>query len=347
MNVEIINVGTELLLGEIINTNATFLQNMCKELGLNVFNQQVVGDNPDRVKEALEVAFQRGADCIITTGGLGPTQDDLTKEISTEFLGLELAFNQEEADKVMAKLLFLTFGEQVTPNNLKQAFFPKECIVLENNVGTANGCIMENNGRMIVNLPGPPKEMVFMVDNYLRPYLEQFKSEVLYSQDIYTLGIGESAVAHELDEIINNQSEVSIALYASEISVRIRLAVKSLSQDEANGKMVPVRHQIEAILGKYIVGKVDVPQYVYDHIPPYQIVKPDDLDILLLPIGPEQGTDLVVTLGIEDHELGHEIAVTISYGEKQAERKIRFLGEASYSKQKIEHRILELIAGIL
>ncbi len=347
MNVEIVNVGTELLLGEIVNTNATYLQNMCKELGINVFYQQVVGDNPDRVKDALDTAFRRGADCVITTGGLGPTQDDLTKEISTDYLGLELEYIPEEADKVMAKLLFLTYDQEVTSNNLKQAFFPPDCTVLENEVGTANGCIMENNGRMIVNLPGPPKEMVFMVDNYLKPYLEKFKSEILYTQDIYTLGIGESAVAHYLDEIIKNQTEVSIALYASEISVRIRLAVKSLSKEAANEKMGLVRKQIETILAEHIVGKIDVPEYVYENIPPYQIVKPESLDLFTLPIGPKQGDEMIITLTLEDYHLGQEVMVHISYGDKEETRSIRFLGEASYSRQKIEHRILEVIVKIL
>ena len=152
MNVEIINVGTELLLGEIINTNATYLQKMCKELGFNVFFQTVVGDNSQRFLDCLEIAFNRGCDCVITTGGLGPTEDDLTKELSAKYLGLEMIFNEAEAKKVNDKCCFVSQLDQVTDNNFKQAYFPKDCYVLDNPIGTANGCVMSKDKKMIVNL---------------------------------------------------------------------------------------------------------------------------------------------------------------------------------------------------
>ena len=145
MNVEIINVGTELLLGEIINTNATYLQKMCKELGFNVFFQTVVGDNSQRFLDCLEIAFNRGCDCVITTGGLGPTEDDLTKELSAKYLGLEMIFNEAEAKKVNDKCCFVSQLDQVTDNNFKQAYFPKDCYVLDNPIGTANGCVMSKD----------------------------------------------------------------------------------------------------------------------------------------------------------------------------------------------------------
>ena len=157
MNVEIINVGTELLLGEIVNTNATYIQKMCKDLGFNVYHQTTVGDNPKRFKECLKIAFERGCDCVITTGGLGPTQDDLTKELSAQFLGLEMIYLDDEAKKVDEKCRFVTGVEKIPDNNFKQAYFPKDCFVLENEVGTANGCVMSKDEKMIINLPGPPK----------------------------------------------------------------------------------------------------------------------------------------------------------------------------------------------
>ena len=214
MNVEIINVGTELLLGEIVNTNATYLQKMCKELGFNVFFQTVVGDNPQRFLDCLNIAFNRGCDCVITTGGLGPTEDDLTKELSAKYLGLEMIFNEAEAKKVNDKCCFVSQLDQVTDNNFKQAYFPKDCYVLDNPIGTANGCVMSKDKKMIVNLPGPPKEMTYVVDHQLQPYLEKYRQAKIYTYDILTQGVGESAAATLIDDIVQSQKDISIALYA-------------------------------------------------------------------------------------------------------------------------------------
>ncbi len=347
MNVEIINVGTELLLGEIVNTNATYLQKMCKELGFDVYFQQTVGDNPDRVKQALDVAFSRGADCVITTGGLGPTQDDLTKEIATDYLGLNLVYDKEQAATVMAKMLFLTKGQEVTSNNLKQAFFPEGAHILENAVGTANGCIMKSGGRMIINLPGPPKELRYLVDSQLKDYLKQYRQARIYTKDIHTLGIGESKVAHILEDIINNQNGVSIALYASEISVRVRLGYKALTKEEAYGHIAKIEQEIIAKLKDNVVENLDLRKYIYDHIPPYTINLPEDCELFIKPIGPVHGNDLVVNITKKEYPLGEELKLDIfNQGEKFI-TKIRYLGHSSYSKEKIEHRILEAIAKIL
>ena len=205
MNVEIINVGTELLLGEIVNTNATYLQKMCKELGFNVFFQTVVGDNPQRFLDCLDIAFNRGCDCVITTGGLGPTEDDLTKELSAKYLGLEMIFDEDEAKKVNDKCCFVTQLDKVSDNNFKQAYFPKNCYVLDNPIGTANGCVMSKDKKMIVNLPGPPKEMTYVVDHQLKPYLEKYRQAKIYTYDLVTQGIGESAAATLIDDMIEEK----------------------------------------------------------------------------------------------------------------------------------------------
>ena len=191
MNVEVINVGTELLLGEIINTEAPVLFKMCKELGFDIYHQTTVGDNPQRLLECLDIAFKRGADCVITTAGLGPTQDDLTKELSAEYLGLELVYNEEEARKVDEKCRFVTGLNVVSDNNFKQAYFPENAYILENDVGTANGCVMSKDGKMIINLPGPPKEFNYVVEHSLKPYLEQYRQEQIYTEDFLVMGIGE------------------------------------------------------------------------------------------------------------------------------------------------------------
>ena len=257
MNVEIINVGTELLLGEIVNTNATRLQKMCRDLGFNVFYQSVVGDNPMRLLQCLELAFKRGADCVITTGGLGPTTDDMTKELSAKYLGLEMIYNQEEARKVEKKCRFITRLEHIPENNFKQAYFPQNAYILENLMGTTNGCVMSKDEKMIINLPGPPKELEYVMEHSLIPYLQQYKQETLYTYEYLTMFIGESRIDELLRDLINEQKQVSIALYAGEETVRIRLAVKATSIQEANLLMYPIQKEIENRLDKYILHDKD------------------------------------------------------------------------------------------
>ena len=276
MIVEIINVGTELLLGEIVNTNATYLQKMCRELGFNVYYQSVVGDNISRLEECLEIAFNRGADCVITTGGLGPTADDLTKELSAKYLGLEMEYLEEEAQKVYDKCSFVMNNTFIPDNNYKQAYFPKGSYILENGVGTANGCVMSKDEKMIINLPGPPKEMTYMVDHVLKPYLEPLKQESIFTCDIYTMGIGESNMAVKLKDIIDTQTDISIALYATEDHCRVRLGTKAKSQSEANEKMKNVKHQIEVILSSWIIDYAHIRELVFFKMRKFKVIYETD-----------------------------------------------------------------------
>jgi len=254
MNVEILNVGTELLLGEIVNTNATVLTKLCKDLGFNVYYQSVVGDNPQRILDCLALAFERGADCVMTTGGLGPTTDDLTKELSAQYLGLEMIYNEEEARKVYEKCCFISNMKHVSDNNFKQAYYPKDAYILENKMGTANGCIMSKDEKMIINLPGPPKELKAVIESSLLPFLEKYKQDRLYTYEYITMFIGESQLDDVLKDIIEAQDEVSIALYAGEETVRVRLAVKTSSQQKADEKMAYVKRKIEERIAQYIVN---------------------------------------------------------------------------------------------
>jgi len=258
MNVEIINVGTELLLGEIVNTNATFLQKICKDLGFNVYFQTVVGDNPERLYDCLKLAFERGADCVMTTGGLGPTTDDLTKELSAQYLGLEMVYLEEEAKKVYQKCCYCTGSSQIPENNFKQAYYPRDAYILENMMGTANGCVMKKDEKMIINLPGPPKELKYVVEHSLLPYLKQFKQDTIYTFEYTTMFIGESKIDEVLRDVIDKQNQVSIALYAGEETVRVRLAVKTSSQKEAHKLMKPIQEEIEKRLEPYIVRHADL-----------------------------------------------------------------------------------------
>lgn len=350
MNVEIINVGTELLLGEIVNTNATYLQKMCKELGFNVYFQTTVGDNHDRFKECLDIAFKRGANCVITTGGLGPTQDDLTKELSAEYLGLELVYLPEEAKKVDEKCRFVTGNDEIPDNNFKQAYFPENCYVLENEVGTANGCVMSKDEKMIINLPGPPKEMKYVVDHVLKDYLSKFKQDIIYTYDFLTMGIGESKVDEILADLIDHQSDVSIALYASEETVRIRLGCKAASQDQADIKMAPVKKEIENYLHNFIIKEKDLKAALAKIMPTYFIYYDCD-DFKLrneFSLGQNATADnMDIFIDCIKHPLGAIIKVKISYLKREETFTVPLLKDPTLSYNKLESKIVERIYRFL
>ncbi len=346
MNVEIINVGTELLLGEIVNTNATYLQKMCKDLGFNVYHQSVVGDNPERLLECFKIAFQRGADCLITTGGLGPTNDDLTKELSAQFLGLEMFLNEEEEKKVYDKVAFLVGKDRVASANFKQAYFPKDCYILENEVGTANGCVMCKDEKMIVNLPGPPKEMKYVVDHELKPFLQQFCKSRIYTFEYLTMFIGESNLQDLLKNILDKQGDVSIALYAGEEMVRVRLAVIAMSEEEAANKMSDTKAEIEALISPYIIKDKNIKDALMKIMVPYQIkydgcfkLRDDFLDGQFLSDDPE----FILNIKTVNHKLGEILYVSIN----DNVLKIPVLKKAEYSYMKVQARIIAFMLKCL
>lgn len=343
MNVEIINVGTELLLGEIVNTNATYLQKMCKDLGFNVYYQTTVGDNPNRFLDCLQVAFNRGCDCVITTGGLGPTQDDLTKELSAKFLDLEMIYDENEAKKVEAKCQFVTGCKDIPSNNFKQAYFPKNCFVLENKVGTANGCVMSKDEKMIINLPGPPKEMKYVVDHVLKDYLKQFKQDIIYTYDYLTMGIGESMIDAKLEKLINEQDEVTIALYASEETVRIRLGCKACNHQEADLKMQPIKVEIENELKNYIVVEKDLKAALAKIMPTYIV----DYKCSTFRLRDEfelgsnySETILYMSVDCIEHDLGAIIKINFDYLGYQDSLEVPLLNDPKLSYSKLEAKIV-------
>lgn len=342
MNIEIINIGTELLLGEIVNTNATYLQKMCKELGFNVFHQSVVGDNPKRIEECFEIAFQRGANCIITTGGLGPTNDDLTKELSAKYLGLDMVYNEEEAKKIFDKCSFLVGSNNVAEANFKQAYFPLNCYVLENEVGTANGCVMSKDEKMIINLPGPPKEMMYVVENELKPYLEQYREEKIYTYEYITMFIGESNLQEMLKELLDNQTDVSIALYASEETVRVRLATKAKNEKEAELKMKEMKKQVENIIGEYVLENGNIKDALMKIMVPYNVeyncdfrLNDDFLDGKFKSNDPQ----IIIHMDSEVNEIGEILKVKIN----DEIMYIPTLKRAKYSYAKVQSRIIALL----
>ena len=252
MVTELISVGTELLLGNIVNTNAAFLSEECAKLGLSVYYQTVVGDNAGRLKEAIEIAKNR-ADVIILGGGLGPTEDDLTKETTAEVFGRSLYM--DEHSKQLIAQYFEKRGRnisEVTKNNWKQAMMPEGCIVIDNDNGTAPGVILEADGKIAVMLPGPPNELIPMWKNSIAPYFREKQPEPLTSVTLKICGLGESSVETELLDLIDAQTNPTIATYAKTGEVHLRLTAKAKNKEDAETLIAPVAAEIRKRLGNYI-----------------------------------------------------------------------------------------------
>ncbi len=251
---EILSVGTELLLGSIANTDAQMLSRGLSELGINVYWHTVVGDNPGRVREAVEIARKR-ADVIITTGGLGPTCDDLTKNALAEAFGKKLVFDEESARRIRS--WFARTGRTMTENNLQQAMLPEGCTVLANDWGTAPGCAFEAGGVHVVMLPGPPSECRPMFLHRAKPYLRQFSEGVIASHTLKLFGIGESAMESRLRDRMNAMSNPTLAPYAKEGECELRLTAKASTDGEAQALLGPAVEEIKALFGPKVYG-VDV-----------------------------------------------------------------------------------------
>ena len=252
---EIIAVGTELLLGNIANTNAQVLSQSLSTLGVNVFWHTVVGDNPERLKEALDAARRR-ADIIITTGGLGPTYDDLTKQTICGAFGKPLILHRDILEDIR------TFYESalhvpMPENNTQQAELPEGCTVFDNPVGTAPGCAFESGGVHVLMLPGPPHEMETMLRRHVEPYLRKLSCEVIVSHDIMTFGMGESSVDQLLHQRMSHMENPTLATYAKPYEVRLRATAKAADEAAAEAMLAPVVEEVRQILGDVVYG-VDV-----------------------------------------------------------------------------------------
>ncbi len=250
MNAEIIAVGTEILLGDINNSHAQFLSKQLALLGLNVHYQTAVGDNVARLKEVLALALSR-SDIVITTGGLGPTADDLTKETVCEALGVECELREDILDGI--RDYFEKSGREMPDNNKKQAVLPKNCVVFQNDNGTAPGCALESETQIVIMLPGPPRELIPMFQNEVMPYLSKFSDGSIVSRTIQVMGIGESKVEEMLGDILDG-SNPTVALYAKTGQVQIRVTAMAQTPAEAGNMILPVISQIRAVLGDAVYG---------------------------------------------------------------------------------------------
>lgn len=251
---EILCIGTEILLGNIVNTNSAEISRGLADLGINLYHHTVVGDNPERLKDALEIAFARN-NIVITTGGLGPTYDDLSKETIAAYFGLPLELHQPSVEAL--ERFFKKFGRKMTENNLKQAMMPKGCIVLENPNGTAPGAIIEGKGKIAIMMPGPPREMAPMFQNQVMPYLAKRSDHVLRSHCVYFFGIGESTLEAQLREEMQAMENPTLAPYAKDGEVMLRVTAAGKSAAEAEELMAPVLQMLRDRYPQYIYG-VDV-----------------------------------------------------------------------------------------
>ncbi|MBR5537627.1 MAG: competence/damage-inducible protein A [Clostridia bacterium] len=251
MNCEILAVGTELLMGEIVNLDAQIIAQGLNEHGFNVYWETVVGDNPQRLREALETAKRR-ADILITTGGLGPTADDLTKETVAEVFGRPLKMDRQQLVRLRERV-----GPKMTPNNEKQAMLPEGCTVLVNDWGTAPGCAFEADGCHVIMLPGPPRECTPMFRQRALPYLEKLCGGVIGSRYVKIFGQGESAVEYLTRPLADSLENVTMAPYAKEGECELRVTARAETKEQALAMCDPVVEQVRAILGDAVYG-VDV-----------------------------------------------------------------------------------------
>lgn len=259
---EIISVGTELLLGHITNTDARDISEMLSKIGINVRYHTVVGDNPERLKHCVDIAKSR-ADIIITTGGLGPTCDDLTKQTLAEAFGVPLVVDEKEQAGLYE---YIKGGKKITPNNFQQALLPEGCTVFHNNWGTAPGCAFEKDGKIVIMIPGPPNECVPMFRACAVPYLKKLSDEQIVSHSVRIFGMGESAV----DDIFRNEMNVMVnptmAPYAKEADCLLQITAKAESEEKAEEMIKPVIAHVKERLGDvvYAVDKECVEERVIE-----------------------------------------------------------------------------------
>ncbi|MDD4600793.1 putative competence-damage inducible protein [bioreactor metagenome] len=256
MIVELISTGTELLLGQIINTNVAFLAKQLNSLGFNVLFQSVVGDNRDRMGQVINTAISR-ADIIITSGGLGPTQGDITKEITARMLNRSLILHEPSLEKI--KTYFSHRQINMPENNKRQAMIPEGALVIDNERGTAPGIICEYDNKVIINLPGPPHELEWMFSHSIAPYLvKKFGIQgVIVSKVLHVSGIGESSLEEEIKEFIVAQDNPTIALLVKKGEIQVRLTAKAAGQEQAIALISKLEERIRQRVGQYIFAVDD------------------------------------------------------------------------------------------
>lgn len=255
MTVELISVGTELLLGNIVNTNANYLSKKCAQLGYSLYYQVTVGDNEGRLCDSLKSALSR-SDVVILTGGLGPTQDDMTKETVAKVLGKELIMDEHTKERIASFFKFryhsIPIPPVITENNWKQALKIDGCIVLDNDNGTAPAYIIEEGDKVVVLLPGPPSEMIPLFDQKVYPYLSKKQDQIFVSSMVKICGVGESKAETDILDLIESQTNPTVAPYAKDAQVHFRITAAAKSQEEGEELIKPVVLELYRRFGDHI-----------------------------------------------------------------------------------------------
>ncbi len=254
MNAEVLCIGTEILLGDIVNTNGAYLARQLATLGIDVYHQSVVGDNSQRLLDSLKLALSR-ADIVITTGGLGPTYDDVTKKAVADYFGLHLEPHEPSVRKIEA--FYQRRGVPMTPNNLLQAQVPAGATVFFNEAGFAPGFAVEQGGKTVIMLPGPPNELYPMFEKQVAPFLEKYTGATIRSRTIHVFGMGESLVENTLRDLMTSSVNPTVAPYAKSGEVQVRVSAKAESADAAFALIDPTVERIRNMLGDVVYG-VDV-----------------------------------------------------------------------------------------
>ena len=256
MKAEILAIGTELLLGDIVNTNAQYLSKELAGIGVEVYHQAVVGDNEQRILDEFERAFEK-CDIIITSGGLGPTEDDLTKELAAKFFDKELVLHEKSLKSLDE--YFKRLNKKPTENNKKQVYFPSDAVVFDNPNGTAPGAAIagrfNDKDKVIIVLPGPPKEMEPMFENFVKPYLLEKTNSTLKSKVLRLSGIGESSMEQAIKDLIQSQTNPTIAPYAKQTDVILRITAKGKDEKECDDLIKPLEAEIRNRFGEDIYAE--------------------------------------------------------------------------------------------
>ena len=254
VNAEVIAIGTEILLGEITDTNSVFIARLLRDIGLNLYYMSSVGDNEQRIADVIRVALSR-AQVVITCGGLGPTVDDMTRQSVAVATDRDLIFHQDLLDKIAER--FGTFRVQMSDNNRRQAYLPENALVIENPVGTAPSFIVEHNEFVVISLPGVPREMKYLMSEHVVPYLRErygLGTGIIKARVLRTAGIGESSLDEQLGVELLQQSNPTVGLAAHSGQVDVRITAKAKSEAEADDMIAEVEAKLRSRIGRYIFG---------------------------------------------------------------------------------------------
>ncbi|MDO5648968.1 MAG: competence/damage-inducible protein A [Gallicola sp.] len=338
MDIEIITVGTELLLGDTLDTNSRFLSEELKNLGFNIYKKVTVGDNTNRLYKEIKQGLEE-VDMVITTGGLGPTNDDLTKETAVRVFDQETVLHEDSYNRLVH---YFEGRKEALEGNTKQACFPKDAVVLRNDHGTAPGAILEKDEKYIVVLPGPPAEMEPMFENYLKPILEEKADSIIYSESLSVARLGEWEMAKKVEKILETYRNPTVAPYAKKEGVILKITAKAADKDKAIEKIKPVKEEIKKIFGKLIYSENgDNRQTVL-----YKLLKEKNLKVMTAEsiTGGLTASKLIEVPGMSDH-LKESL---ILYSDEAKTKYLKVKAETLEKHTAVSREVCEeMVKGIL